>query len=69
MSNSLDNLGLLVNALNSHLAGAVKASALLTKIRSEGRLQPSDAELLELELDDDAARAGQVAALDAAKAE
>ncbi len=69
MSNSLDNLSLLVTTLNAHLQGAAKASALLTKVRSEGRLEPSDAELLSLQADDDVARAAQLAALAAAKAD
>jgi hypothetical protein len=65
---SVDNLGKLVTALNGHLAAAVRASALLAKVRAEGRMEPNDAEIAELQAADDAADARLAASIEAAKA-
>lgn len=65
---SVDNLGIVVTALNNHLAAALRASTLLAKVRSEGRTEPNDAEIAGLQAADDAADTRLAAIIEAAKA-
>lgn len=63
------NLDIAVTLLNNHLAAALRASNLLAKVRAEGRDEPSDEEIAEVQSADDASDARLAAAIEAAKTE